>query len=347
MRNEGDEARWLQFRADVPGGTNVTVSPPRAMLEPGESLPLDVRFDAPAHLPEGVDAHDYPALLLVSHDTRDLLGFAFNDSGAILATTVLTVFRAPTAQTLPGDASPPGEGATEGEAREDVAAPEGDPADATGVDAAGAPAPAPPGARERLDALLRDPRAALAAAALVAGTLAAVLLAARPASRARWAWLLGTPLAALATRFRKHDLLRHPTRAALHAAIQAQPGVTLTELRHATGVRVTTLVHHLRLMERAGLVTSRRDGAHRRFALPGAGSALSPAPGPADLSPPEREVLRLLAERRRTQLELAAALGVTKQAVNRHVKSLERRGLVAATQADGRWTYGPTGGRDP
>jgi DNA-binding transcriptional ArsR family regulator len=62
---------------------------------------------------------------------------------------------------------------------------------------------------------------------------------------------------------RNFRALSHPRRAMIFRLIAKRPAVgnSLESLLVATGLRPSSLIHHLREMERCGLVTRRRKGA--------------------------------------------------------------------------------------
>ncbi|MFA5860697.1 MAG: ArsR family transcriptional regulator [Candidatus Thermoplasmatota archaeon] len=176
--------------------------------------------------------------------------------------------------------------------------------------------------------------ALVAGVATVGITLVAAALLRRDATRFALA-------AALYTRTTRGQTLDHPARESLHKRIASEPGVCYTDLKRDTGLTTGVLVHHLRALERAGYLSSRKEGAFRRFYA--AGSAPAPAPKSvtyvAPLTPMQSRVLELVRERPMTQAELGERLGITQQGVSHHVKSLERAGHVAAVY-DGRvWRY--------
>lgn len=63
--------------------------------------------------------------------------------------------------------------------------------------------------------------------------------------------------------------LAHPRRVRLFRLLCEQPelGSSMNSLQAATGFKDAPLLHHLRIMERAGLITRRRTGAFVRHAL--------------------------------------------------------------------------------
>lgn len=192
-------------------------------------------------------------------------------------------------------------------------------------------APVPTAGESLRDAAREHP---VALGATLAG-LAALALALLARAREWLQWLLLAPTVGMFTRIRAPDALGHPLRARIHAVVAGTPGITLTEIRAATGTRLGTLVHHLRALERHGILTSRRDGAFRRFFVAGATAQI--ASSITGVTPTQREVLRLLEAGPLTQRAIADALGVTRQAANAHVKTLERAGRVRVGLADGEW----------
>ncbi len=63
--------------------------------------------------------------------------------------------------------------------------------------------------------------------------------------------------------------LAHPRRMAIFQLLAAQPGAALSfqSLQSATKLQTTTLVHHLREMERAWLLARKRKGTEAYYRL--------------------------------------------------------------------------------
>ncbi len=180
------------------------------------------------------------------------------------------------------------------------------------------PTTAPPRA-----ALLPIWGAGVAAAGLAVGSGALLL------RRERWRWALLAPFAALYTRLAAPDLLDHEVRREIHALVAAEPGIHLGELQRRAALPTGALLHHLRMLERAQLVASRREGAWRRFYPAGGAPRGEPASG---ASPAQAQVLALLREGPLAQPEIARRLGISQQGANHHVKALERRGAVVVVR---------------
>lgn len=121
-------------------------------------------------------------------------------------------------------------------------------------------------------------------------------------------------------------LLESASRRALMEAVLARPGRSVTELAEALGVSRKTVSYHLRRLDGTH-VALRRDGATVRVWPMG----LAPAAAPARAE----RILRMVEEGMETREALAEALGVTPQAVSRHLGRLEKEGRLRLVR-DGR-----------
>lgn len=174
-----------------------------------------------------------------------------------------------------------------------------------------------------LDALLRlvqhDGGAATAAGAAAAGS-------AYGGWRAlRWLAPLAVPLYA---RLRGHELTRHPKRAALLALLRERPGLTTRDLVVSTRMNQGTILHHLRALERGGLVRSKRVGRERAWADKAAGRLDRPTLDTLREPMRARIVEALRQAPGLTQRELARALGLSPATVSHHLGALKDAGLV-------------------
>lgn len=68
---------------------------------------------------------------------------------------------------------------------------------------------------------------------------------------------------------RNFKALAHPRRAMIFQLLARQPdaGDSLDRLRQATRLRLSSLVHHLREMERCGLIRRRRHGGEVAYRI--------------------------------------------------------------------------------
>ncbi|MHB8606163.1 MAG: winged helix-turn-helix transcriptional regulator, partial [Thermoplasmatota archaeon] len=174
------------------------------------------------------------------------------------------------------------------------------------------------------------------AAGVVAVGAGVIYFAGSPVARRRVWWLA----AGLYTRLSRPQLLDHPERERLHAAIERQPGIHFHALQRELNWNTGALTYHLRVLERHKLVSSRRDGILRRFYVAGAAPKVDPL-APVGVAAPLQplgavtpgglrgNVLATVRERGAIpQAMLIEELGASKQTVNYHVKGLERLGLI-------------------
>jgi DNA-binding transcriptional ArsR family regulator len=152
-----------------------------------------------------------------------------------------------------------------------------------------------------------------------AAAASAALLAVAAAAR-RTAW---PALVVAFSRLHDADLLQHPTRARAMAMVGASPGIHMRELQRTLGVAPGNLAHHLRVLERAGLVRALRGPSFTGYFPAG-------HPGPeVALSPPARRVREAwLAAPAASARELAGATGLSKRAVLHHLRRLRQAGLA-------------------
>ncbi|WP_049924586.1 helix-turn-helix domain-containing protein [Halopiger djelfimassiliensis] len=162
----------------------------------------------------------------------------------------------------------------------------------------------------------------------------------------RWLDAPGTPLRRLGSaipwklgpvfgysRYDDSDPLENDRRRAVYETIRADPGCYLSQVRDRTDVSLSTVRHHVRVLEEEGLVTSVKVGGKRRYYLEDIEHAELEA---ALAEPAKRDVLEALADlgpaRNGT---LADALDRDPSTVSHHLSSLETDGLVVR-ERDGR-----------
>ena len=158
---------------------------------------------------------------------------------------------------------------------------------------------------------------------LALGAGAAVAAGGTALALTRRRWMLG--IALLYTRLAPSRMAEQPRRARILEHLRETPGASLSELRRALGLANGALMHHVDLLERSGLVVSAMHGKERRVFLVGTPRTLVP-----EAPLPERIVDALATRGRTTQGELAAALGVSRQALHYHVKRLALDGKIVA-----------------
>jgi predicted transcriptional regulator len=134
----------------------------------------------------------------------------------------------------------------------------------------------------------------------------------------------------LYTRLSPATVLRNPNRVRVYEMVRAQRPATVSGLKAATGLARVVLQHHLRMLEVHGFIARRRRGsANVYFAAEHAPPASDPAWATlSDLT--RRGVAATLAGAPSplTQIEVAAASGVSRRLASYHLDRLRRADLV-------------------
>ncbi|WP_267642126.1 winged helix-turn-helix transcriptional regulator [Haloarchaeobius amylolyticus] len=175
--------------------------------------------------------------------------------------------------------------------------------------------------------------AGLAAASLAVGGTAYT----RGRSILRWLRdaLDDSPLGAVLrySRYDGSDPLAHEDRARIHRVVTDAPGVYLSAISDASDVPLSTVRHHVRILEEEGLVTSvKLEGKRRYFPADTEDRELHAALA----SPPRAAIIeRLAAEGGALVGELAEALDRDPSTLSHHLGRLEDAGLVER-ERDGR-----------
>jgi predicted transcriptional regulator len=145
------------------------------------------------------------------------------------------------------------------------------------------------------------------------------------------------PAILLFSRLEEEAVLSHGTRDRLFQTVRTRPGVSPQELVETHSASWSTVMYHLRVLERHGLVIAVRDGRHRRYfeAASGRwanGRKLAMA---AMCNPTTAELARMVhAEPGIVQRRLATRLNLAPSSVSWHIRRLERVALVER-QRDG------------
>lgn len=152
--------------------------------------------------------------------------------------------------------------------------------------------------------------------------------------RRRWRWIL----LGLFSRIRDDEVLDHPARQEIHEVVEDHPGIHFRELGRVVGLSPGNLEHHLRKLERAGMLRAYKTNGHRCLFVPG---TVDPAVEQALVEVKSRGartiVDELVREPARGVRALARRAGLAASTVSHHVDRLEEEGLVE-TRPDGRST---------
>ncbi|WP_226007130.1 winged helix-turn-helix transcriptional regulator [Natrinema salinisoli] len=128
------------------------------------------------------------------------------------------------------------------------------------------------------------------------------------------------------------DPLEHDRRRSIYETIEAEPGSYLSQLSDETGVPLSTVRHHVRILEEEDLITTSKHTGKRRYFLDGADAELQAALA----EPAKRDVLEALAELGRAHNgRLADELERDPSTVSHHLAGLEDDDLVVR-ERDGR-----------
>jgi DNA-binding transcriptional ArsR family regulator len=157
-----------------------------------------------------------------------------------------------------------------------------------------------------------------------------------PGAEAAGAAALGLLGLALYVRLAPSAALASPARQRIAALLERDPGCTAGALARALGQDYKTVLHHLRVLRRAGSVMV-LPGAQPRYFLAGALPSQAMA-GAVVLRARSAHRLRdALGQGPARAADLARALGLSETTVSVQLRRLAEAGLVRRA-ADGRWT---------
>ncbi|MCU4739923.1 metalloregulator ArsR/SmtB family transcription factor [Natronoglomus mannanivorans] len=135
------------------------------------------------------------------------------------------------------------------------------------------------------------------------------------------------------SRYDDSDPLENDRRRVIYETIEDDPGAYLSAVSETSDVPLSTVRHHVRVLEDEGLVTSVKVHGKRRYVPAGEGDVELHA---ALAEPAKRDVLEALADHGRANNgTLATALDRDPSTVSHHLSTLEDDGLVVREQ-DGR-----------
>jgi predicted transcriptional regulator/PKD repeat protein len=140
----------------------------------------------------------------------------------------------------------------------------------------------------------------------------------------------------LYTKLKKDEILDHFTRGKINGYIMANPGDHFNSIKKALRLSDGSFAHHIRILEKEGIIKSTRDGTHRRFY-------------PAEMPIPEngstlKKSQLLIIEKIKeapgiSQKDIATLLGVSSPTVNYHLKELLKREIIRGERAGMRMKY--------
>ncbi len=147
----------------------------------------------------------------------------------------------------------------------------------------------------------------------------------------------------LYVKLRRKDILDHFHRGAIYGYIVVHPGDSYTDIKNNLELKNGTLTYHLDVLLREGLIKSRTSGASKLF-YPA--SSRMPEDGVA-LHGVQKMILERVEESPGiSAADLASLVGVSRQLVNYHARSLAAQNLVRVERHGVRNRYYPASGRE-
>jgi predicted transcriptional regulator len=131
-------------------------------------------------------------------------------------------------------------------------------------------------------------------------------------------------LVPLYTKLKRNEILDHYVRGKIHGYILANPGDHYNSIKKILGISNSSFAYHLSVLEREGVIKSRRDGIYKRFY-------------PSEMRIPEngglKESQRIIIEKIKefpgiSQKDIATTLGVSSSTVNYHLQDLIKDEIV-------------------
>lgn len=129
----------------------------------------------------------------------------------------------------------------------------------------------------------------------------------------------------------------------MYDVIQAEPGISVSQLARRAGVYWTAATFHVGQLERGGLVRSVLGGRRRALFATKIPQNIPPD-APALLAEPScRQVAEAIIDRPGMRVcELCERLGMSERAVYHHVKRLTGAGLIVSSKPRGYFQLSPT-----
>lgn len=148
-----------------------------------------------------------------------------------------------------------------------------------------------------------------------------------------WPLVKGAGALPLFSRIRSEDLLEHPVRSELLAAVEQSPGIHFQEIVRRIEKGRGTTEHHIRKLVAAGLLVEKAHGGFTCYFPKGAVDRRLMDAAPALKTAGARTVLAAIhASPGSVAAELSARLGMPTSTINYHLKKLVGAGLVDTTR---------------
>lgn len=158
-----------------------------------------------------------------------------------------------------------------------------------------------------------------------------------------WPALKGLPFFGLFSRLRRPELLGHPSRKKTMDVIEADPGIHFQEILRRTGLSNGNLVHHLRKLHQAGMVSEAKTGGYTCYFAARHADRRTMKAAPVLRSDAARSMLDAINDHPGVNAkDLAARLGLGSSTVHYHLKRLEAVGLTQAKKEGRTMAFFPT-----
>lgn len=134
------------------------------------------------------------------------------------------------------------------------------------------------------------------------------------------------------------DVLENPTRSQILDLVRERPGTSLSSVQRGLGLGWGTMSYHVTLLERTGLLVTKRAGGKRLLFAQGDSRLMEPAAWGLLQNPSVRRLAETLlaAPEGVTQADLSRRLDCSTQYVGRLLRKLEVQQLVASDALNGR-----------
>jgi len=136
-------------------------------------------------------------------------------------------------------------------------------------------------------------------------------------------------LSPLYTRLKKDDLLDQPNRNTIYHYIISNPGTNLSTIFNDLDLGYGTLIHHLNILEKEGLIFSSKEMGIKRFNLRKSEDVSNDTYTESHISPLQREILEYLKEHDSiTRREIEVDLGIKSSTLIYSLRRLREWGLI-------------------
>ena len=134
----------------------------------------------------------------------------------------------------------------------------------------------------------------------------------------------------LYTKLNRVEILDHYTRGKIHGYILANPGDHYNSIKKALGISNGSFAYHLHVLEREGMIKSKRDGLFKRF-YPF--KAQVSQDNGSHLNDTQKIIVKKIRETPGiTQKDIATMMGVSRSTINYHINKLTADEIVSTVR---------------